>query len=63
MPLPLGAALSVTAQTTNTPAYSALVMKILLPFKTHSLPSKTAEQRIPAGSEPAVVSVRPNPPA
>ena len=36
MPLPFSTALSVTVQTTTTPAYSALVMKILLPFNTHS---------------------------
>ena len=63
MPLPFFAALSVIAQTTNTPAYSALVMKILLPFRTQWSPSSTAEHRMPAGSEPAVVSVRPKPPA
>jgi len=63
MPLPLGALGSVTAQTTKTPAYSALVMKIFEPLRTQESPSRTAVVFIPEGSEPAIVSVRPKPPA
>jgi len=63
MPLPLRAVLSVTAQITNRSANSALVMKILRPLKSQSFPSATALMRMAAGSEPALVSVRPKLPA
>jgi hypothetical protein len=40
---------------------AALVMKILLPLMTHSLPSKTAVVEVLLASEPALGSVKPNP--
>src|SRR6185369_7268766 len=63
IPFPFGALLSVTAQATKTPAYGALVIKILEPFSTQLSPSSTAWVDIPAGSEPAPVSVRQKPAA
>ena len=57
------ASTAVTAQTTYTPAYSALVIHILAPLRTHSSPSRRARVFIEAGSEPAPASDKQNAPA
>ena len=56
MPLPLAASGSVTAQTINIPAYSALVIHALAPLMIQRSPSFTALVFIAAGSEPAPCS-------
>src|ERR1700733_8332756 len=50
---------SVIAQTTATSAIEPLVIHILVPSITQSLPSRRAEVRIDDGSDPASGSVRP----
>ena len=51
---------SVRAKTVNRPARTALVMKRLVPLITKSPPSRRAEVRIPAASEPLSGSVNAN---
>ena len=53
---------SVCAQTTATSAMEPLVIHILLPSRTQSVPSCLARVRMPAGLEPKSDSVRPKQP-
>ena len=53
---------SERAQTTAMSAMPPLVIQSLLPFSTQSEPSRRAEERIEAGSEPASGSVSPKQP-
>lgn len=53
---------SVRAQTTATPATEPLVIHILRPVSTQSVPSRRARVRMPDGSEPWSGSVRPKQP-
>ncbi len=53
---------SVRAQTTATSAMEPLVIHIFRPDSTQSVPSRRAEVRIAAGSDPASGSVRPKQP-
>ena len=58
MPGPVESAGRVRANTTNSPAVGALVMKRFSPSMIQSSPSRTAAVRRPAGLEPAPGSVR-----
>ena len=63
MPLYGGAAsVSVLASTAKAFPFSALVMNILLPFRTYSSPSRTAVVLMFCTSLPASASVSPSPP-
>ena len=53
---------SVCAQTVATSARLPLVIHILVPLSTQSLPSRRARVRMPAGLEPKSGSVRPKQP-
>ncbi len=53
---------SVRAHTVATSARLPLVIHILVPFSTQSLPSRRAKVRIPAGLLPKSGSVRPKQP-
>src|SRR3989442_12706009 len=50
--------LSLTAKTTATSQTEPCVANVLLPFRTHPAPSRTAVERVPDASLPAVGSVR-----